>query len=184
MTGWWYLVSRACLGWPWCRFNFRRLDYVKISWSLTVSGDVIGLHIYALVFLFLRRICRAFRQVLSFTDRIYSVGVKTPQHTYTPDQNVYHARTHFREKGYSFNVRSEIKKNGSFCRQESAKFSKRVKFGMYLLPFVCSACLNSYAEMYFSFNYDLEVMKNTTYIEKCLQFNAVTYIRTFTKRVQ
>ena len=37
----------------------------------------------------------------------------------------------------------EIKKKGSFCRHESMKFWKMVKFGMYLLPFVCSACLNS-----------------------------------------
>ena len=35
--------------------------------------------------------------------------------------------------------------------------------------------------MYFSFNHNLEVMKNMTYIEKCLEFDAVTYILTFTK---
>ena len=40
-----------------------------------------------------------------------------------------------------------------------------IKFGTYLLPFVCSACLNSYAWMYLSFNHSLEVMKNTAYIK-------------------
>ena len=79
----------------------------------------------------------------------------------------------------------EIKKNGSFSiyRHQSAKFWKRVNFGMYLLPIDCSACMNCYASMYLSFNHNLEVMKNTTYIEKCLEFDAVTYILTFTKRV-
>ena len=33
--------------------------------------------------------------------------------------------------------------------------------------------------MYLSFN---QVMKNTTYIEKCLEFDAVRYILTFTKK--
>ena len=37
--------------------------------------------------------------------------------------------------------------------------------------------------MYLSFNHILEVMKNTTYIEKCLEFDVVTYILTFTKRI-
>ena len=36
--------------------------------------------------------------------------------------------------------------------------------------------------MYLSLNHNLEVMKNTTYIEKRLEFDAVTYILTFTKR--
>ena len=36
--------------------------------------------------------------------------------------------------------------------------------------------------MYLSFNHNLEVMKNTTYIEKCLEFDAVTYILTFMKK--
>ena len=36
--------------------------------------------------------------------------------------------------------------------------------------------------MYLSFNYNLEVMKNTTYIEKRLEFDVVTYILTFTKK--
>ena len=63
----------------------------------------------------------------------------------------------------------EILKKGTFC--------------MNLLPFVCSECLNCYASMYLSFNHNLEVMKNTTYIEKCLEFDVVTYILIFTKRV-
>ena len=37
--------------------------------------------------------------------------------------------------------------------------------------------------MYLSFNHILEVMKNTTYIEKCLEFDVFTYILTFTKGV-
>ena len=36
--------------------------------------------------------------------------------------------------------------------------------------------------MYLSFNYNSKVMKNMTYIEKCLEFDAVTYILTITKR--
>ena len=39
---------------------------------------------------------------------------------------------------------------------------------MHLLPFVCSACLNSYASMHLSFNHNLEVMKNTTYLKNVL----------------
>ena len=35
--------------------------------------------------------------------------------------------------------------------------------------------------MYLSFNHNLEVMKNTTYIEKCLEFDGVTYILTSQK---
>ena len=35
--------------------------------------------------------------------------------------------------------------------------------------------------MYLSFNHNLKVMKNTTYIEKCIEFDAVTYILTITK---
>ena len=35
--------------------------------------------------------------------------------------------------------------------------------------------------MYLGFYNNLEVMKNTTFIEKCLEFDAVTYILTFTK---
>ena len=35
--------------------------------------------------------------------------------------------------------------------------------------------------MYLSFNHNLKVMKNTTYIEKCNEFDAVTYILTITK---
>ena len=35
--------------------------------------------------------------------------------------------------------------------------------------------------MYLRFNHDLEVMKNTTYIEKCLEFDAIIYIIIFTK---
>ena len=34
-----------------------------------------------------------------------------------------------------------------------------------------------------SFKHNLEVMKNTTYIEKCLEFDAVAYILTSTKMV-
>ena len=37
--------------------------------------------------------------------------------------------------------------------------------------------------MYLSCNHNLEVMKNTTYIEKCREFDVVAYILTFTKRV-
>ena len=54
----------------------------------------------------------------------------------------------FAKKGVFFQGEArirEIKKKGSFCRHESAKFWKRVKFGMYLVPFVCSAWLNAYA---------------------------------------
>ena len=36
--------------------------------------------------------------------------------------------------------------------------------------------------IYLSFNHNIELMKNTTYIEKCLEFDAVTYILTFTKK--
>ena len=36
--------------------------------------------------------------------------------------------------------------------------------------------------MYLSFNNNLKVMKNMTYIEKCIEFDAVTYILTITKR--
>ena len=36
--------------------------------------------------------------------------------------------------------------------------------------------------MYLSFNRNLEVMKNTTYIEKCLEFDACTCILTFAKK--
>ena len=68
-----------------------------------------------------------------------------------------------------------------FFRQESTKLLRRVKFCMYLSPFVCSACLIFYAQIYSSFNTTLEVMKNTTYIGKCFQFETV--ILTFTKRV-
>ena len=53
---------------------------------------------------------------------------------------------------------------------------------MYSLPSICSSCLNSYAQMYLRFYQNLEVMKNTTYKEKCLEFDAVTYIITFTKK--
>ena len=77
----------------------------------------------------------------------------------------------------------EIKKGVIFAGTSPRNFEKGVKFGMYLLPFVCSACLNSYAQMYLSFNHNLEVMTNTMYIEKCLEFDAVTYILTFTRRV-
>ena len=35
--------------------------------------------------------------------------------------------------------------------------------------------------MYLSFNHNLKVMKNTTYIETCIEFDAVTYILTITK---
>ena len=37
--------------------------------------------------------------------------------------------------------------------------------------------------MYFSFNHNLEEMKNTTCIEKCPEFDTVTYILTFTEKV-
>ena len=37
--------------------------------------------------------------------------------------------------------------------------------------------------MYLSFNHILEVMENTTYIDKCFEFDVVTYILTFAKRV-
>ena len=35
--------------------------------------------------------------------------------------------------------------------------------------------------MYLSFNHNLKVMENTTHIEKCIEFDAVTYILTITK---
>ena len=79
-------------------------------------------------------------------------------------------------------VNSRNQEKGVILQARVCEILKRVKFGMYLLPFVCSACLNSYTYMYLSFNYNLEVMKNTTYIEKCLEFDAVTYILTFTKK--
>ena len=46
---------------------------------------------------------------------------------------------------------------------------------------ICSTCFNTYAWMYFSFNHNLKVMKNTTYIENCFEFDAVTYILTSTE---
>ena len=52
---------------------------------------------------------------------------------------------------------------------------------MYSLSFVRSVCLNSYAQMYLSFNHHLKVVKYTTYIEKCIELDAVTYILTITK---
>ena len=76
----------------------------------------------------------------------------------------------------------EIKKKESFFRHESAKCLKRVKFFMHLYPFVSSAYLNSYASKCIwavTMHIALEVMKNTTRIEKCLEFNTV--ILTFTK---
>ena len=48
----------------------------------------------------------------------------------TPDQNAYHASTHFREKGAFFQREAqirEIKKKGLFCRKESEKFKKKGK---------------------------------------------------------
>ena len=90
----------------------------------------------------------------------------------------------FAKKGVFFQWEArirEIKKKGAFCRHEPAKFWKRVTFCMYLLSFVRSACFNSYAQMYLSFNHNLKVMKNTTYIEKFIEFDAVTYIFTITK---
>ena len=73
----------------------------------------------------------------------------------------------------------EIKTKGLFFRHECVKIWKRVKFCMYLFPFVSSACLNCYTLMYLGFNHTLEVMKNTMYMEKCLQFDTV--ILTFIK---
>ena len=37
--------------------------------------------------------------------------------------------------------------------------------------------------MYLSFNHNLEVMINTTSVEKCLELDVVTYMYTFTERV-
>ena len=38
--------------------------------------------------------------------------------------------------------------------------------------------------MHLSCNHNLEVMKNTSYIEKCLESDAVTYILIFTKKAK
>ena len=79
----------------------------------------------------------------------------------------------FAKKGVIFQWEArirEIKNKRSFCRHECTKFWNNVKFCMYLLTFVCSARLNSYAQMHLSFNHDLEVLEKTTYIAKCLEF--------------
>ena len=69
----------------------------------------------------------------------------------TPDQSVYQARTHFREKGVFFQWDAqirEIKKKRSIFRHKSAKFWKRVEFCMYLFPFGFSfgylLCINAF----------------------------------------
>ena len=101
-----------------------------------------------------------------------------------PDQSVNHARTRFsRERGCFLNEKREFakyKKTGNFFRNESTKFCKWVTFYVYLFPFGFSFVI-CYAYMYMRFNYTLEVLKNTPYIENYLQFDTV--ILTFTKRV-
>ena len=56
-----------------------------------------------------------------------------------------------------------------------------------ILPVFITICLLLMFEllciMYLSFNYNLAVMNNTTHMEKCLEFDAATYILTFTKRL-
>ena len=57
-----------------------------------------------------------------------------------PDQNVYHTRTNFSEKGGFFQWEEwirEIKKMGSFFSRESTKFWKRAK----ILQAFISICL-------------------------------------------
>ena len=66
----------------------------------------------------------------------------------TPDQNVYHARTRFREKGGIFSMGGANSRNhakGDILQAWVREILKKGKFCMYLIPFVCSECLNCYA---------------------------------------
>ena len=115
----------------------------------------------------------------------------------------------FAKRGVFFQWGREIKKRGSFCRHGSTKLWKRVKFCMYICYTRTHFCekggifsmgarnqekgviLQAWVReilkmgklsMYLSFNHDLKVMKNTTYIEKYIEFDVVTYILTLTSQ--
>ena len=95
----------------------------------------------------------------------------------TPELNVYHARTHFREKGGIFSMggaNSRNQEKGVILQAWVLEILKKGNI-LHVCIIICSF------RMFKWFCTNVKVMKNTTYIEKCIEFDAVTYILTITK---